>query len=60
QVADVTAQVGLSFASDFERSGVFQPRPHQEASVKKMLDQVIAWGGALKALRTTSPSTAHR
>jgi len=60
QVADVTAQVSLSFASDFDPSGVFQPRLHQEASVNKMLDQVIAWGEALKTLRTTSPSVVHR
>jgi NAD(P)H-dependent FMN reductase len=53
QVADVTAQVSLSFASDFEPSGVFHPRPRQKAAVNTMLDQLIAWGNALKTLRTT-------
>ena len=60
QVADVTAQVSLSFSSDFGPSGVFEPRPHQQASVNKMLDQVIAWGEALQTLRPTPPSAVHR
>ena len=50
-VADVRAQVGLSLFTDFENFSVFKPGPHQEKSVHAMLDQVIAWGGALKALR---------
>ncbi|WP_233261780.1 hypothetical protein [Vitiosangium sp. GDMCC 1.1324] len=29
----------------------FTPAPHHEKSVQAMLDQVIAWGGALKPLR---------
>lgn len=51
QVADVRAQVGLSLFADFENFSVFKPGPHQEKSVNTMLDQVIAWGGALKTLR---------
>src|SRR5437870_10005931 len=51
QVADVRAQVGLSLFSDFENYSVFKPAPHHEQSVNAMLDQVIAWGGALKRLR---------
>ena len=51
QVADVRAQVGLSLFTDFENFSVFKPAPQQEKSVNDMLDQVIAWGGALKALR---------
>jgi len=51
QVADVRAQVGLSLFTDFENFSVFKPAPQQEKSVNAMLDQVIAWGGALKALR---------
>ena len=51
QVADVKAQVGLSLFTDFENFSVFKPAPQQEQSVNVMLDQVIAWGGALKALR---------
>jgi NAD(P)H-dependent FMN reductase len=51
QVADVRAQVGLSLYTDFENFSVFQPAPQQVQSVTAMLDQVIAWGGALKSLR---------
>ena len=51
QVADVKAQVGLSLFTDFENFSVFKPAPQQEKSVNTMLDQVIAWGGALKTLR---------
>jgi NAD(P)H-dependent FMN reductase len=51
QIADVRAQVALSLLSDFENFTVFKPGPRQESSVNAMLDQVIAWGGALKTLR---------
>jgi NAD(P)H-dependent FMN reductase len=51
QIADVRAQVGLSLFTDFENFSVFKPAPQQEQSVNAMLDQVIAWGGALKTLR---------
>ena len=51
QVADVRAQVGLSLITDFENYSVFKPAPQQEQSVNAMLDQVIAWGGALKTMR---------
>ena len=52
QIADVRAQVALSLFTDFENFSVLKPGPHQEASVTAMLDQLIAWGGALKALRS--------
>ncbi|MCY1077285.1 hypothetical protein [Archangium lansingense] len=51
QVADVRAQVMLSLRTDFENYTTFTPVPHHEKSVQAMLDQVIAWGGALKPLR---------
>jgi NAD(P)H-dependent FMN reductase len=50
-VADVRAQVMLSLFTDFENFSTFKPAPKHEKSVTAMLDQVIAWGGALKALR---------
>jgi hypothetical protein len=40
--------------TDFENFSVFKPDSHKEASVNEMLDQLIAWGGALKTLRKTS------
>ena len=51
QVAGVRAQVGLSLFTDFENFSVFKPAAQREPSVNAMLDQVIAWGGALKTLR---------
>jgi NAD(P)H-dependent FMN reductase len=51
QVADVRAQVALSLFTDFENFSVFKPASLHEKSVNAMLDQVIAWGGALKTLR---------
>ena len=50
-VADVRAQVAVSLYTDFENFSVFKPAPQHEKSVNAMLDQVIAWGGALKPLR---------
>ena len=51
QIATVRNQVLLSLYTDFENFSVFRPVPRQEKSVNAMLDQVIAWGGALKTLR---------
>jgi NAD(P)H-dependent FMN reductase len=58
RVADVRAQVLLSLFTDFENFSIFKPAAHQEASLNTMLDQVIAWGGALKTLR--EPQRARR
>ena len=54
QMATVRNQVLLSLYSDFENFSIFKPGPTKEQSVNEMLDQLIAWGGALKTLRTTS------
>jgi NAD(P)H-dependent FMN reductase len=51
QMATVRLQVLLSLYTDFENFSVFKPDPRKETSVNDMLDQVIAWGGALKTLR---------
>lgn len=51
QVADVRAQVMLSLFTDFENFTTFKPADHHEKSVVAMLDQVVAWGTALKSLR---------
>ena len=56
QVATVRAQVGLSMFTDFENFSVFQPAATQEKYVHAMLDQVIAWGGALRKLRDKQES----
>lgn len=50
-VADVRVHPALSLFTDFENGSVFKPADVQAASVNDMLDQVIAWSGALKPLR---------
>ena len=54
KVADVRAQVALSMFTDFENFSTLKPGPQQKAAVNAMLDEVIAWGQALKIMRTRS------
>jgi NAD(P)H-dependent FMN reductase len=51
QIATVRAQVILSLATDFENYMAFKPAARHEATLNTLLDQLIAWGGALKPLR---------
>jgi len=51
QVADVRAQVQLSLFTDFENFSVFKPAEYQEAALQAMIDQLVAWGEALKTIR---------
>ena len=51
KVADVRAQVALSLFTDFENFTIFKPQPGQEAAVDRMLDDLIPWGQALRAVR---------
>jgi NAD(P)H-dependent FMN reductase len=51
KVAAVRSQVGLSLFVDFENFTTFKPRPEQQKAVDAMLDDLMAWGGALQALR---------
>ena len=51
QIATVRNQVLLSLLTDFENFSVFKPAPQHEKSVNAMLEQVTAWGSALKTLR---------
>lgn len=51
KIADVRSQVMLSLFTDFENMSVFKPGPQHEKSVAEMLDQLIAWSGAMKTLR---------
>lgn len=51
QVATVRNQVMLSLFTDFENFSVFKPAARHEQSVNAMLDQLIAWSGAMQALR---------
>jgi NAD(P)H-dependent FMN reductase len=52
KIADVRAQVALSLFDDFESFSTLRPRPRQEAAVDAMLDDLVAWGQALKTMRT--------
>ncbi len=51
KVAEVRAQVMLSLSADFENYTTFKPRGQHDKAVHLMAGEVIAWGGALKALR---------
>jgi len=51
QIADVRSQVALSLFTDFENFSAFKPQPLHEKSLKSMLDQLIAWSGAMKSVR---------
>jgi NAD(P)H-dependent FMN reductase len=56
-VATVRAQVALSLFTDFEGFRTFKPGPQRESEIHTLLDQVVAWGRALKTDR--EPQTAH-
>lgn len=51
QIADVRAQVMLSLFTDFENFTTFKPAPFQTDAVNTLLDQLVAWSGALQPLR---------
>jgi NAD(P)H-dependent FMN reductase len=51
KVATVRAQAMFSLSTDFENYSAFKPDPRKEASVTAMLDEVVAWSGAMKTLR---------
>ncbi|WP_172200604.1 NADPH-dependent FMN reductase [Saccharibacillus qingshengii] len=50
-VADVRVHPALSLFTDFENGSVFKPADLHLVNVNGMLDQVVAWSGALKTLR---------
>jgi Predicted flavoprotein len=51
KVADVRSPVALSFGDDFQGYTEFTPRQSQEGHVNTMLDELVSWGSALRALR---------
>ena len=51
QIADVRVHPTLSLFTDFENGTEFKPQDLHLNNVNAMLDQVIAWSGALKTLR---------
>lgn len=50
-IADVRVHPTLSLFTDFENGTVFKPQELHLDNVNAMLDQVLAWSGALKTLR---------
>jgi len=57
-VADVRAHVMLSLFTDFEQFTTFKPDPRHDAEVEAMLDQVVQWSRALRALRPDADAIA--
>ena len=53
-VATVRSQVMLSMMTDFEHFTTFKPASGHEKALGTVLDQVVAWAGALKPLRRGS------
>jgi NAD(P)H-dependent FMN reductase len=51
QMADVRSQVALSLFTDFENFTAFNPSERHDTPLNTMLDQVIAWGAALRTVR---------
>lgn len=51
KIADVRALVALSLHDEFEAFTTLKPRLRQETAVSAMLDDLIAWGKALQAIR---------
>jgi NAD(P)H-dependent FMN reductase len=52
QIADVRVHPTLSLFTDFENGTDFKPADLHLNNVTAMLDQVIAWSGALKTVRS--------
>ncbi|MFD0886043.1 NADPH-dependent FMN reductase [Streptosporangium algeriense] len=52
-VATVTHQVTLSIHTDFENGTAFKPAAAHEDRLNLVLDQVLAWSGALRTLRAS-------
>ncbi|SFB07354.1 NAD(P)H-dependent FMN reductase [Lentibacillus halodurans] len=59
QVADVQTAVTFSLMTDFENFSEFKPADYHADNANKMLDQVIAWSGALKQVREHAESVTN-
>ena len=59
QIADVRAQVMFSLFTDFKNFSEFAPDPRHDPELETMLKQLVAWGEAMKGVRTqASPKAA--
>jgi NAD(P)H-dependent FMN reductase len=58
QMADVRQQVALSVITEFENFTTFRPGDYNVAALTTLLDQVVAWSGALAPLRNATSAPA--
>ncbi|MFJ3802552.1 NADPH-dependent FMN reductase [Streptomyces sp. NPDC090088] len=54
QMADVRQQVTLSLVTEFENFRVFKPGDYSVQGLGTLIDQVVAWSGALAPLRASA------
>jgi hypothetical protein len=53
QIADVRAQVMLSYRSDFEEDETtFKPADHQAEALDRLCEQLVSWSDALREVRS--------
>ena len=57
-MAEVRAQVSLSFFTEWQDRRVFTPSDRSRSMLTTMLDQVIAWSNALAPLRESRSEQA--
>jgi NAD(P)H-dependent FMN reductase len=58
QIVTVRAQVMFSLSTDFENFSTFKPAGQQEQQLTAMLNQLVAWGTALRTVRHDSMQAA--
>jgi NAD(P)H-dependent FMN reductase len=58
QVATVRNQVALSLFDDFEQMQRLKPRERHAKDLTGMLDQLVAWGTAMKSVRESKTANA--
>lgn len=51
QVATIRSQLALTLRDDFENYKDFRPRTHHEKELSGLIDQLLPWAQALKAVR---------
>jgi hypothetical protein len=54
----VRQSVGFSLIHDFENFQAFTPGPQHAQHLGVQLDQLVAWAGALRDVRTTKAALA--
>ncbi|SFE18041.1 NAD(P)H-dependent FMN reductase [Lentibacillus persicus] len=59
QIADVQTAVTFSLMTDFENFSIFKPADYHADNANKMLDQLLAWSGALKQVRENKEAVTN-